>query len=308
MKDTNTLMDVVIVGGGPAGLSAALLLGRSCRHVVVIDAGKPRNRMTYESHGFLTRDGIKPSEFRQIAISQMKKYTNVHMEEDVVEHVQHEQGVFHTLTQSGRVFRSRKMIFATGMQDHLPPIPGLQEVYGSSVFPCPYCDGWERRNEPLAIMGQDDRLFHYVKTLYSWSRDLVVLTNGPCAITAQERQELEARHIELIETEISEMHSQEGKLNQIVFRDGRSIHRKGGFLLDTGARQATHIPGTLGIPLHESGGYVTTSEYGHTTIDGVYIIGDAKNAFTGVVGAAREGYFIGEIINKDLIEEDWERI
>jgi thioredoxin reductase len=238
----------------------------------------------------------------------MKPYSNVRIEQDLVEHVQQDKGIFHTLTQKGRLFRSRKIIFATGMQDHLPLIPGLKEVYGISVFPCPYCDGWERRNEPLAIFGQGEKLFHYVKTLYSWSKDLVVLTNGASAVTEQEREELEARRIGLIETEIRDLQSHEGMLHRIVFQDGQSLHRKGGFLLNTGARQASRIPGTLGIPLHDSGGYITTSDYGHTAIEGVYIIGDAKNAFTGLIGAARDGYYIGELINKDLIEDDWEQI
>ncbi|MFD0616600.1 NAD(P)/FAD-dependent oxidoreductase [Paenibacillus sp. GCM10027629] len=306
MKDTNVLMDVVIVGGGPAGLSAALLLGRSCRLVVVIDEGKARNSVTYESHGYLTRDGVKPSDFKEIAIAQMKAYTNVHIEQDVVEQVQQEQGIFRTLTRGGHTFSSKKIIFATGMKDHLPPIPGLTEVYGTSVFPCPYCDGWERRNEPLAVIGNDERLFHFVKTIYSWSKDLIVLTNGPSTITREERREMEAHHIQMIETEILAMKSNEGKLDEIVFIDGQSIPCKGGFLLDTGAKQATLIPSTMGIPMNETGGYVTTSDYGHTAIEGVYIIGDAKNCFTGVIGAAREGYYIGELMNKDLIEEEWD--
>ncbi len=299
------LLDVVIVGGGPAGLSAALLLGRSCRQVVVIDAGRARNNVTQASHGYLTRDGVKPSEIKAIALEQMKAYPNVHVAQDTVDQVKHDQGIFHTITRSGRIYSSKKIIFATGMQDHLPPIPGLAEVYGISIFPCPYCDGWERRNEPLAVFGNGENLYHYVQTIYSWSKDLIVITNGPSTITSEERNEMEARQIRIIETEITSLTSQEGKLDQIVFRDGQSIRRKGGFLLDTGPEQATRIPAVLGIPLDEGGAYATTSDYGHTAVDGVYIIGDAKNSFTGVIGAAREGYYIGELINKDLIEKDW---
>ncbi|MFC0473290.1 NAD(P)/FAD-dependent oxidoreductase [Halalkalibacter kiskunsagensis] len=297
-------VDVVIVGGGPGGLSAALVLGRSCRSVVLIDSGHPRNEVTYESHGFLTRDGIKPFELRKLAQEQMKKYDNVSIVNDLVENVEKEMGTFITTTQNEMVIVSRKMIFATGLKEHLPSISGLSQTYGKSVFSCPYCDAWEHRDQPLAVIGNEKNLIHYIRLIYNWSQDLVVATNGPAVLTKQEKKELERHKVRLVEAKISELTSTDGVLEKLVFADGESLKRKAAFLVNTGAEQATMLPEKLGVKLNEKGAF-ETKEHGKTNIDGLYIIGDAAKRFTGLIGAASEGYETGVTMNHEFVEEDW---
>ncbi|MGG3448391.1 NAD(P)/FAD-dependent oxidoreductase [Domibacillus aminovorans] len=298
------ILDVVIAGGGPAGLSAALVLGRSLKNVTVIDDGRPRNFVTAASHGFLTRDGIKPSELRKIAHEQLTKYQNVKITEDFIEKVEKKNNVFITTTKSGKTMVSKKIVFGTGMKDHLPAIDGLQEVYGKTVFHCPYCDGWERRNEPLAVFGNGKGLLPFIKLIYNWSEDLIAFTNGTADITKEEKQELIQHNIPLIESPIIEFQSTKGNLDRIILQNGDAVRRKGGFWVTTNEQQASMIPALLGVPLNENGEY-ETGDHGQTNIKGLSIVGDAKNSFTSLIGAAEQGYEIGVKINGELAEEKW---
>ncbi|KAB7708214.1 FAD-dependent oxidoreductase [Bacillus aerolatus] len=297
-------LDVVIIGGGPGGLSAALVLGRSLRKVMVIDEGKPRNRVTAKAHGFLTRDGMKPSEIREIAHEQMKHYRNVQISKDVVEIVEKRDGLFVIKTRNEKTILSKKMIVATGMKDHLPGIPGMKEVYGKTLFHCPYCDGWERKNETLAVFGNGKALMPFIKTIYNWSKDLIVFTNGKADISEEEKQQLMQRNIGLIESPVTAIESTNGKLEKVVLQSGDVVSRKGGFMVTTGERQASAIPALLGVSLNEKGEY-ETDEHGQTNIEGLFVIGDAKNTFTSLVGAASQGYEAGVKINNEFVEEKW---
>lgn len=300
------VIDVLIAGGGPGGLSAALVLGRALKKVAVIDDGKARNQVTKASHGFLTRDGVDPVDLKQIAHEQMKKYANVEVRKDTVTSVENINGLFVTATKSGKVYESKKIIFSTGMKDHLPEIPGLQDVYGKTVFHCPYCDGWERRGEPLAVFGNGEKVMSFVKVVLNWSRDLIVFTNGKADLTKEDKEELRERGISLIETPISFFRSENGRLSSIQLTDGTSIERTGGFLMQTGEKQSSFLPAELGVPLNEKGEF-ETQEHGQTEIEGLFVIGDAKNTFVSVAGAVGQGYEAGVKINGIFAEEMWEQ-
>ncbi|MBP3951025.1 NAD(P)/FAD-dependent oxidoreductase [Bacillus sp. YZJH907-2] len=295
--------DVLIVGGGPSGLSAALVLGRAKRSVIVIDEGRPRNAVTRQSHGFLTRDNIKPMELRQIAREQLQTYP-VNILDDTVVEIETRQDWFVIHSKKNKI-HAKKVIFASGLKEHLPEIEGLQEAYGVSVFSCPYCDGWEHRDQPLAIIGNGENLFTYCKLISNWSEDLIVLSDGPTILSIEEQQQLKDRNITLIEEPIKELKSIDGRLTEITFEENDSIQRTAAFLLNTYATQFTTLPEKLGVELNEKGGY-QTKRHGRTSTDGLYIIGDAAKRFTGLIGAASEGYETGIAVNLDLINEEWD--
>ncbi|GFN30029.1 NAD(P)/FAD-dependent oxidoreductase [Paenibacillus xylaniclasticus] len=305
MSSPSVTNDVVIVGGGPAGLSAALVLGRSLRSVVVIDEGKPRNASARRSHGYLTRDGIEPETLRMLAREELRRYETVDLRHDTVVEVSLTEGRFLTSMASGSSVISRVIVFASGMKEQLPSWHGLSDVYGRSVFPCPYCDGWELRGKPLAVLGGGAHLLSHIKLIHHWSRDLVVCSDGPAELKREEREQLVQRDVALYEQPIARLESSaDGQLTHIVLADGMRIARSGAFLTNSGAHQATDIPRQLGIPLDETGVYKTHS-HGLTRIPGLYIIGDAKQSFSGLTGAASEGYEAGVAINRALVEEDW---
>ncbi|MDX1807660.1 MAG: NAD(P)/FAD-dependent oxidoreductase, partial [Paenisporosarcina sp.] len=172
------MKDCIIIGGGPAGLNAALVLGRARREIVLLDHNNARNKVTHASHGFITRDGIKPSEFREIAHKEFKSYPSVEIVSDQVVKLTTIKNGFKVTTDRGYEWDCRKVILATGVKEKFPNIPTLQDFYGTSIFNCPYCDGWEYNDKPLAVFGLIDYTIHMAGILKNWSQDLMIFTNG----------------------------------------------------------------------------------------------------------------------------------
>jgi thioredoxin reductase len=297
------MYDVVIVGAGPAGLSAALMLGRCRRSVLVCDTGKPRNAASHALHGYLTRDGLNPREFLALGRREVERYDTVKFRDVAVESAAcAPDGRFDVLLAGGTSVRARKLLLATGVIDRLPDIDGMQALYGRSVFHCPYCDGWEVRDRPLAIYGRGARGLGLSLELTQWSRDLVLCTDGPSEIDAEGLARLERNGIPVREERVLRVEGTDGILERIVFDDGASIPRRALFFTE-GQYQRSPLATTLGCEFNDKG-TVRTGKYETTHLPGLFVAGDASRAVQWVIVAASEGAEAAFAINTDLIKED----
>ena len=297
------MYDVVVVGAGPAGLSAALILGRARRSVLVCDTGKPRNARSRAMHGFLTRDGVQPAEFLRLGREQLATYSTIELRDIEVLNAQcRGDNRFDVTLADGTTIRSRRLLIATGVTDNLPEIPGFDEMYGASVFHCPYCDGWEVRDQPIAIYGRGHRGLGLSLEMVGWSRDLILCTDGPCDIDDDGRARLARNDIALREDRVARLDGRDGLLERVVFAHGDSIERRALFFT-TGQRQQSPLALALGCQMNEKG-TVTTGKYESTHLSGLYVAGDASRDVQWVIVAAAEGAEAAYAINTALLKED----
>ncbi|MCK0472280.1 NAD(P)/FAD-dependent oxidoreductase [Halalkalibacter sp. APA_J-10(15)] len=299
------LLDCVIIGGGAAGLNAALVLGRARKDIVLIDEDKPRNAVTQESHGFITRDGIHPSDFKKIGKEDLSKYTNVKILNNRVIDIKNDNQAFLIETTAGEPLRSRKVILATGLKDILPTIEGIEQFYGSSLFSCPFCDGWELKDRALVVIAENDHAFHMIKMIYNWSEDLVICTNGKDILTQEQKEQLETKNIQLIENEIVALRGSNGQLKTVQFKNGREIKREGGFVV-TGLKQSSALVEALGCKMNDRGG-VEVDPFGRTNIEGVYACGDMtiSNPAQLIIAASAGSKTASGGVVADLVNEDF---
>lgn len=298
------IYDCAIVGGGPAGLNAALVLGRARRSVVLFDNGQPRNGVTNASHGFITRDGIKPGEFRRIAYEEVLSYPSVEHRPSEVSEIRRSELGFDIRSTSGEQVQARRLILAAGMKETFPDIEGLRDFYGKSLFNCPFCDGWELRDQPLVIVSDNPHVFHTAKLLYNWSQDIVVCTNGHDALTTEQRQLLASRGIRIIETPVAKFSGKNGMLERVHFTDGTHIERSGGLVGPTFVPNARFAE-ALGYETTDNDGIVT-DEMGRTTAAGVYAAGDSAYVMPSqLIYAAASGSKAAMAVMADYIEEEW---
>jgi len=295
--------DVIIIGAGPAGLSAALILGRCRRRVLVCDNHRPRNSASHALHGYLTRDGIHPREFRSIGREELTRYDTVELRDVAVRDAQCEpSGQFRVTLADDAVMRSRKLLVATGVCDNLPEIPGFAELYGRSVFHCPYCDGWEIRDQPIAIYGKEHRGVGLSLELTAWSRDLVLCTDGPGGLSEDERARLGRNGISIREERVTALEGRDGILQRVVFDAGEPLPRRALFFT-AGQFQRSELAIRLGCEFNDKG-TVRTGKYEATHLPGLYVAGDASRAVQWVIVAAAEGAEAAFAINTDLIKDD----
>jgi len=294
--------DCIVVGGGPAGLSAALMLGRSRRRVLVCDVGEPRNRGSHAVHGFLTRDGTPPATLLQLAREDLRPYNTVEIRSARVVDAARDHRGFEVRCEDGSRLRTRKLLLATGVVDELPDIAGLAELYGRSVHHCPYCDGWEWRDQPVGVYGRGDAAAGLALGLTVCTRDLVLCTDGPASHSDWMRERLEACDIRMREERVVRLEGREGRLDRIVFEEGAVENRRALFVA-TGQRQASELPARLGCVFTEDGA-VDTGKCEATNVPGLYVCGDASREAQFVVVAAAEGAEAGMAINKALLEEE----
>lgn len=296
------LFDVIIVGGGPAGLSAALVLGRCRRSVLVCDAGRPRNAASHALHGFITRDGSNPAEFLELARRDLAQYETVELIRAEVTSVNRTNDNFELTLNNGQSVRSRKLLLATGVVDELPDVDGLREFYGRSVFHCPYCDGWEIRDQPIAVYGTGENALGLALELTLWSRDLVLCTDGPSELTTEQTERLAEHSIALREDRLERLEGRDGVLERVIFVNGDNLERRAMFF-STGQHPRSDLAKDLGCEFTDQG-CVATGEYEATTVPGAYAAGDTSHMVQFVIVAAAEGAQAAVAINKELMKED----
>lgn len=303
MSINNQQLDAVIIGGGPAGLNAALVLGRARKRVAVIDEGRPRNAVTRESHGFLTRDGISPGEFRRIAREQIGAYPSVFFVADTAVSATGTDGRFTVATAQGDTFASKKLLLAGGMKDRPLDIPGLADVYGTSAFVCPYCDGWELRDEPLVIINRGAELMHFAPVISGWTDRFTICTNGPDGLTEDQRQELRRHNVPLFDAPIRRIDSSDGIVRGVMLEDGTTVPCRGIFFKPE-LVPGSDLPRAIGCEMTETGA-VAVDEFGKTSVAGVYSAGDAASRAHQLIAAASMGALTAVTMNNELNTEEW---
>jgi thioredoxin reductase len=296
------MFDVAIVGGGPAGLSAALMLGRCRRRVLVLDLGQPRNRRSQALHGYLTRDGIAPSTLVDIGRQELQPY-GVELRPVGVTAARLVDDRYCLSLADGTREEARYLLIATGVIDDLPAIPGFEECYGRSIFHCPYCDGWERRERPLAAFGRGAEVAGLALGLKTWSADVVACTHG-APLERRLRERLARNGIQTRLEPIARIEHSDGALSRIVFASGEALPRDALFF-STGQHPQSSLAITLGCTLNRRG-TVKTGSLCDTNIPRVYVAGDASRDAQFVAVAASEGMKAAVAINKALQREELE--
>ena len=294
--------DVIIVGGGAAGLSAALVLSRARRDVLVIDAGRPRNAPAQHMQGFLSRDGMPPSDLLAEGRSEVTRYGGRILTGNVqAVATSPDHDLFTVTVEDGQSFHGRRLLVTTGLSDELPDIPGLRERWARDVLHCPYCHGYEVRDQRLGVLWNGPDSVRYAQIVRQWSPD-VVLFAPASVLTDEHRTQLTARAIGIVESDVEGLVVTDGVLRGVQLDDGRTVDRDVVFVPPMFVPQ-TAILRDLGCALDENG-WVITGPAGSTSTPGVWVAGNVANPRAQVITAAGEGSAAAIAINTDLVEED----
>jgi thioredoxin reductase len=293
--------DVVVVGGGAAGLSAALVLGRARRHVAVVDAGAPRNAPAAHMQGFLSRDGMPPADLLSVGRAEAAGY-GVELLEDRVVGI---DGGFVVRLAGGRELEARRILVATGVRDELPGIPGVRERWGRDLLHCPYCHGWEVRDRPLGVLGTQPAAVQHAQLVRQWSDDVAFFVHT-YDLTAVEQRKLEARGVQVVGGEVARLVVEDDRLTGVELADGRVIARTAVFIRPVNVPHADGLLAGLGCDVDEAG-FVIVDAAGGTSVSGVWAAGNVADPRAQVITAAGAGSAAAIAINADLVQEDVER-
>lgn len=301
-----TRYDVVIVGGGAAGLSAATTLGRALRSVLVIDSGTPRNAPAAGVHGYLSRDGMNPRELLAIGRSEVLSYGGTVIDGDAVSARRTPEG-FEVVLGDSRRFSGRRLLVTTGLTDGLPRIDGLREQWGQGVVHCPYCHGWEIRGQRIGVLGTGPLSVHQALLFRQWSPDITLFLNDTVEPTDEEWDKLAARSITVVRGAVASVNAVDGVLTGLTLRQGTSFAVQA-LAAGTQMEAESALLESLGLTsqVHPSGAghFIETDATGATAVPGVYAAGNVSNLMAQVITAAAEGVMAGARINADLIEEE----
>jgi thioredoxin reductase len=302
VKD-NQNYDAIIVGGSYAGLSVGMALGRAMRSVLIIDSGKPCNIQTPHSHNFITHDGEKPSVIAEKAKAQVLKYDTVQFLKDLaISGIKTDDG-FEITTQTGKVFSAKKIVFATGVKDIMPNIKGFSECWGITVIHCPYCHGYEVKNEKTGILANGQFAFHYAQLIRNWTKDLTIFTNGKSELTPEQIDKIKRHNIPIIEKEITTLKHHQGVIQEIVFEDGSTFELKAIYSRPN-FEQHCKIPELLGCELTEQG-LIKVDAFQKTTVKNIMACGDNTSPFRAITYAISTGNIAGAVLNNSMTEEEF---
>jgi thioredoxin reductase len=298
----DNVWDCVVVGGGAAGLSAALVLGRARRRTLVVDAGTPSNAVSHGIGGLIGHDGRPPAELYTAGRVELAKYPQVNPRTGVVTDVRRGE-VFTVELADGTVETTRRIVLATGMQYRLPEIPGLAQLWGDEVFHCPFCHGWEVRDAPLAVLADGARAVHAALLLRGWSDDIVALTGD----VADGRPLLEAAGVRIDERPVAEVHAAADGL-EVVFADGAVLGRRA-LMVAASMGQRSALAERLGVRFGEpnplSPEAVRVDEFGRTSVPGVFAAGDVTVQMPQVAAAVAAGSKVAAGVVQSLLNEDF---
>lgn len=294
--------DVVVVGGGAAGLSAALVLGRARRRVAVVDAGAPRNAPAAHMQGFLSRDGMPPTDLLVAGRAEVTGY-GVELIDDRVTAIA--PGLVVRLA-GGRVLNARRILVATGVTDELPEIPGVRERWGRDLLHCPYCHGWEVRDQPIGVLGTVPGSVQHAHLLRQWSDDVAFFAHT-YELTAAERTQLGARGVRIVNGEVARLLVEDDRLTGVELADGRVIPRTAVFIRPVNVPHADGLLAGLGCDVGEAG-FATVDATGRTSVPGVWAAGNVVDPRAQVITAAGAGSAAAIAINADLVQDDVDHV
>jgi thioredoxin reductase len=305
-EQTSVIRDVVVVGGGAAGLSAALTLARARRTVTVVDAGEPRNAPAGGVHGLLALDGVKPSELLARGRDEVLGYGGEILAGEVVDVSCASYG-FTVVLRDGAVLQARRLLIATGLVDELPDVPGVREQWGQDVVHCPYCHGWEIRDRRIGVLATEPMGVHKALLFRQWSSE-VVLFAGDRQLEPQESAQLDALGVTVVTGGISRLEINDGRVNGVRLDDGRVVSVD---VVAVSTRMVARTEPFAGIGIrptpHPAGEFIESDAVGKTTVAGVWAAGNASDLSAQVSGAAAEGARAAQHINADLLMEDLNR-
>jgi thioredoxin reductase len=300
---------VVVVGGGAAGLSAALVLGRARHRTLVVDAGEPRNAPAAHMQGYLTRDGMPPAEFLAIGREEIARYGVELVRDRVVEVAKGED--FTVVLAGGRTVRARRLVVATGLKDELPAVAGVAERFGRDVLHCPFCHGWEVRDQPFGVLATSPASVHQALMVSQWSKDVrfFLHTVAEDELSDEDLRRLAAAGVEVVPGEVAELVVEDDRLTGVRLADG-TTHPRSVLFLAPRAVPRTGLLERLGAQLHETpfGAYPVVDPTGLTSVPGVWAAGNAIGFAEQVVHAASGGYRAATAIVGDLLMTDLDAV
>lgn len=299
----NNNFEVIIIGGSYSGLSAVMALGRALRNVLVIDSGLPCNRNTPHSHNFITQDGETPGAIAAKAYEQVQAYSTVTLLKDKAVSGFKKDNDFYITTENGETFKAKKLLFATGVVDIMPAIEGFAHCWAKTILHCPYCHGYEVKDQNTAVLANGDTAYHCAVLLTQWTKQLTLFTNGPAEFKDEQRAKISENKITIIEDEIAKLQHTNGSLEAVILKNGNT-HPFNVMYSRPAIKQHCDIPEQLGCIINEQG-LIVADMMQKTNISGIYASGDCTTSMRAVAMAVAGGMMAGAAINNEMADESF---